>query len=613
MAIQGGGYGTLEQQQAKAGASFGTIGAKTPSTYNGFQPAQQQSTTGGTTPPQTNTQSGTLTANISNLNPKSPAPPPPIITSDKAKEDLANKQTQLTQIQQDTANHQAGLTKPPEQPLSSKTVEQPTQSSSLEGDLNSLIDNLGTNSAEITNNAQAQITPLQQQQQETQAALDAQAANALGKLNNIAKGTYPLSPAESSLLQSTTDIYKNTIAAQQTANQAYTGQMTEAMASLGISTSAPTQAMGMIHATIDEGNDRVANLNAQMAQSLSTLTLGFQKQDYDMIKSSWDETSDYLNTRLTTLQGMQKSIQDAAEQQKKDINDQTQMAMTAVMDSNTIDYQSKQDILAQAQLSETQRHDMVSEMNSRYEYTDGGVFDKQTGNLLAPQVPPGTSATAGDTGIPLLDTNTKTTSNGIPYIDGTNLTGKQASAAQLQAASLNIPYMGKTQAAALAKLDDARSNLQAVNTSLNGLLPKDAEGRVTAGPGNKLSQYFQSNDSLAAFNTWRTAAIGALQALAGGSGSGLRINQSEIAMSLANDIPQITDTVGVAQKKFDIMNTMFDNQEKSLFGSKVYDQYHPSAASTAISDYMGNASTSSSSDASTNVLNSIFNSMQPQP
>ncbi len=51
---------------------------------------------------------------------------------------------------------------------------------------------------------------------------------------------------------------------------------------------------------------------------------------------------------------------------------------------------------------------------------------------------------------------------------------------------------------------------------------------------------------------------------------GLRINQAEIMQSVNNDIPKITDTVGVAQKKIEIVNSLLNSQEKGTFGSQYY-------------------------------------------
>lgn len=323
-----------------------------------------QTTTGATYSPNGLSPTGTLTANISTpVSSTTKVPPPAVVTSTNAVKDFTNKQQQVNQLNIDAQNHAtAKATPPPPAPPAPQTPA--TKPTTPEQQLSDLLGSFNTETGDITSKENADLTPIQQQQQEVQTTLDTAASRALTQLNQIASGTYPLSPAEQSLLSSTTAIYQSTLQAQQQANTAYTGQMTEAMASLGISTSAPTEAMGMIHAAIDSGNSKMATLDAQMAKSVADMTLAFQKQDYQMVSDAWDSTSKYLEDRISTLQTMQKSVTDLAQQQKSDLQAQTTENMTAIMDSNTISYQEKQQLLAQATLNETVRHDMAQELAS---------------------------------------------------------------------------------------------------------------------------------------------------------------------------------------------------------------------------------------------------------
>lgn len=313
-------------------------------------------------------QTGTLNANISTpstANVKVPAPV--VVTSDAATKDFANKQNQVNQLQQDTAQHQIAVNTPVQAPQDTQQNQQTDtqQPASLDDQISQIFGNLGTQSSQIDQNAQDQITPLQVQQQQVQTELDNQAASALSKLNMIASGTYPLSGAEQSLLSSTRDTFAATIAAQQTANQAYAGQMTELAASLGISTTAPTQAIGLIQAAISSGNEKVATLNAQMATSLANLQLGFQSQDYNQVSDAWDKTSKYLSDRVATLQDMQKQVTSAAAQQKSDLMDQTKLVLSTMMQSAQFNADQKQNAIDNAfksqQISETKRHDLAQE------------------------------------------------------------------------------------------------------------------------------------------------------------------------------------------------------------------------------------------------------------
>lgn len=337
--------------------------------------------TQGGTAPKPNT--GVLNADISTPSGSSKkVPPPVVIDSSKAKDDLAGKKAQIDQFNLDTQNHQAMVNQPvttPEQPGQSGS-EDTSQTSpdsgagSLDKQISDLLTGLDTNQSTIDSNVETETTPLQQQQDKIQAQLDTQAAVALKKLNNIAAGTYPLSPAEQGLLSSTTSIWQSTITAQQTANDAYTGQMTELMASLGINTSAPTEAIGMIHAAITTGESKVADLTAQMSKALADLQVGFQTQDYKMVSDAWDKASTYLTDRVKTLSDMQKAVQDAAHQQKQDMKDYAELSIRSMLDTATFDHKQVEDAINDAfqkqQIDETQRHNLQTEAVSWFNAKD---------------------------------------------------------------------------------------------------------------------------------------------------------------------------------------------------------------------------------------------------
>ncbi len=179
------------------------------------------------------------------------------------------------------------------------------------------------------------------------------------------------------------------------------------------------------------------------------------------------------------------------------------------------------------------------------------------------------NATSQNGGL-LAQTNTRQTTSGITYVDGTNLTGKDATQAQTFAAQNGLPYLDKTAADLQNNVETARQNMTNIQNSLDGLLPTSGLN-VTAKLGNLLQSSTQigpNADALSSFSAYRSAAIQALRAMAGAKG--LRINQAEIMQSVNNDIPKITDTVGVAKSKIAIVNALLDSQEKGTFGSKFY-------------------------------------------
>lgn len=247
----------------------------------------------------------------------------------------------------------------------------------LNDQISSILANLGQgeqnldtqlNSATTTNNEGQQVT-FAQAEQENQMQQVQQYQQYAGLLNQIQTGTYPLSAPEQQLLSSTQSSFMQAIQQQQIANQAYTGQIAEAMASLGINTSAPTQAMGNIFGAISTGQSKIAALDTQMAQSVSQLQLSFQQQDFSQVQTEWQNMSKQFSDRQDALASMQKQVSDALTQQKSDMVDYAKTAISALQSVATMSYQEKQDVikntLNQAQFTEQQRHDIVTEQQDQ--------------------------------------------------------------------------------------------------------------------------------------------------------------------------------------------------------------------------------------------------------
>ncbi len=162
-----------------------------------------------------------------------------------------------------------------------------------------------------------------------------------------------------------------------------------------------------------------------------------------------------------------------------------------------------------------------------------------------------------------ISSDVRTTLSGQKYLDlGDYQTPKERSAAAAAAKAAGVMPVSKEVGASLAAADTAKQNINAMWSKIESKLPKTPDGRLVAGPGNKLKQYFQTDDDLAAFNSWRAGAIQAVQALVE-RGMGFRLNKSEIDMIMQNDMPQVTDTVGTAKARVQNMLTLLSNKEKT--------------------------------------------------
>lgn len=189
-------------------------------------------------------------------------------------------------------------------------------------------------------------------------------------------------------------------------------------------------------------------------------------------------------------------------------------------------------------------------------------FDPTTGKLgpvigqrpMPPKAPPEPVGAAD---------SVNTTMSGRQYININDFEPKDREQARKEAAAAGIMVLQKEDANSLRSGDNARANLGAILNQVEAKLPRDAAGRVTAAPSNKLAQFFQTDADLGAFNSWRVAAIQSVQALAE-SGKGFRMTKAEIDLAIQNDIPNITDDIQTARQKVKNFNTLMDNKESSI-------------------------------------------------
>lgn len=156
----------------------------------------------------------------------------------------------------------------------------------------------------------------------------------------------------------------------------------------------------------------------------------------------------------------------------------------------------------------------------------------------------------------------QTTISGKKYVDASIYTGETRNKAIEAAKAQGIIPVSKEDADTLKNIDNARANQRDILAQIDPLLPKNPVSRAAALIATPLEKLFQTNDQIAAFNSWRAAAINTLRATAGSKG--LRINQAEIALAIENDIPKLTDTAGTAQQKIKNITTLLNNAEAPI-------------------------------------------------
>lgn len=160
---------------------------------------------------------------------------------------------------------------------------------------------------------------------------------------------------------------------------------------------------------------------------------------------------------------------------------------------------------------------------------------------------------------------------GNQYVDLSTVSDKaEKKAVETQARASGIPVVTDANAGKMNAIEDTRNNLDNIQAQFDKIGYSNGFTKATGGLGfglsNRVADFFGSTN-VGSFKAWRTAAINSVQALAGGTGSGLRINQAEIDAATKNDIPNISDTVAVGKAKMDVLRAQLDGWEKILTGS----------------------------------------------
>lgn len=180
-----------------------------------------------------------------------------------------------------------------------------------------------------------------------------------------------LQTSESALVSATTQQFQSIIQAQTNANASNVGAATETAARSGQEYT-PAQASGTITAAITAGNQRLSEINSDMAKTIADLEVNFQKEEYSMINDNYAKLDKNFTDRMKTFSDIHDVIaKDASDQlkAKQDARDfeykKGQDEILNNLNSAKFSYQQKQDAIDNAfkskQISETQRHNLAQE------------------------------------------------------------------------------------------------------------------------------------------------------------------------------------------------------------------------------------------------------------
>jgi len=173
--------------------------------------------------------------------------------------------------------------------------------------------------------------------------------------------------------------------------------------------------------------------------------------------------------------------------------------------------------------------------------------------------------TVSQGGVPFqLQGSTATAPNGQMYVNQDKLTPGLERAQTIAAKNAGIPVLSQSEVQTVRDVEYVKSSIEKVQDTISTILSPGLEGRVKGLTVNPIKEFLQSDTQIATFQVYRDAAIKIIQSLAGGTGSGLRLNQAEINTAITN-IPTINDNYETAAKKLQLVNSLLDSKVDTLF------------------------------------------------
>lgn len=155
-------------------------------------------------------------------------------------------------------------------------------------------------------------------------------------------------------------------------------------------------------------------------------------------------------------------------------------------------------------------------------------------------------------------------SDGTPYIDSSKVPQASQVLANQLSTETGIQILGSDEVGKARSIDVVTQNIGNINNLMSSVLGSGIGGKV----GNTLATWWNditgTNTGITAINNYRTNAIGAIEALAAGTGTGFRLNQTEVNNAVSS-LPTSTDTLEQAQAKIATMQSYLNEWHNELF------------------------------------------------
>lgn len=387
--------------------------------------------------------------------------------------------------------------------------------------------------------------------------------------------TTPTTSTTSTLPTTSTTPTISTPAAGQITTPTGTG-VTNNAGSTGISTQATEPKFNIDTSNVTSGNIAPGTTYGDILKRRQTLEDQYAKayQDYAQAKTAenlsalQNKASEYgaaygtqdisANAALLNQQQMQNVIKQIGAETR------TQGALLAAQGVGNLIGYTQQDISNQLAAQATTDGYQVTPAGDVIGYqrnpTTGAVAPLNMGNIYTGTYAPKTGTAGGM----LSSVGTSMTSNQQPltsqfsslhdgrYINENDVPAALMTAVKIQAAQDGVRVLPETDVKKVQDIETTADNLNQMQSVSEKILGSGITGRATDTIKTVWNSYAQTNPDIASFDAWRTTAINVIQGLAGGAGSGMRLNGAEITNAVSS-LPTSSDNIETANAKLKIV------------------------------------------------------------
>lgn len=228
-------------------------------------------------------------------------------------------------------------------------------------------------------------------------------------LSSMENGTFPLPASQ----QAQVDDVKNQFTSAMKSAQDFATNVMGGMAALnaggaggGLQMYSPVMAVANMQAAIKTGSDAIQKVNAAIVSAQSKLTDALQNKDYAAATRLYTQINDNIKERSTEIDKINTAVQKGIDTIQTNEREYTKLAIDTYLKQSagdaTAQYRAQQLILSSDKLTETQRHDYMTELNSQKQQGTAAERSSQAVSQFSQAFTPGAKMADGT---PTVDEN----------------------------------------------------------------------------------------------------------------------------------------------------------------------------------------------------------------